>query len=321
MTDEELDLLASAYMDGEATPEEVALVERDPELQARVEAFRAVRVDETVTPPPGLIDRHLATAMAEFEGIASGPADGAGAPVVDLRAEAARRDGQRADGSDGSDGRADRRRNRPRRTMPSWLPAAAGFVIIGGGLIWAIGQTGGSGDDAASEADTAALATEDAATEEAAEADAGGADEAADFDTLTDEGEESEAMEESAADGAARSSAAEAEAPAPADGDDAADTADDEAAEDAEAGLVEPEPLLFFDEVPDPDTIEDLPEPEPDLERSLCGPEILSPSLGEPLGFIPIEIGGRPAELYLFLDGDGTEIRLLIDEDCLRIEP
>ena len=43
MTPPELDELASAYLDGEATAQEAALVESDPGLQARVEELRAVR--------------------------------------------------------------------------------------------------------------------------------------------------------------------------------------------------------------------------------------------------------------------------------------
>ena len=43
MTPQELDELASAYLDGEATAEEAALAESDPELQARVEELQAVR--------------------------------------------------------------------------------------------------------------------------------------------------------------------------------------------------------------------------------------------------------------------------------------
>lgn len=43
MTPQELDELASAYLDGEATAEEAALVESDPNLQARVEELRIVR--------------------------------------------------------------------------------------------------------------------------------------------------------------------------------------------------------------------------------------------------------------------------------------
>lgn len=43
MTPQELDELASAYLDGEATAEEAALVESDSRLQALVEELRAVR--------------------------------------------------------------------------------------------------------------------------------------------------------------------------------------------------------------------------------------------------------------------------------------
>ncbi len=43
LTPEQLDELASAYLDGEATAEEAALVESDPRLQEMVEELRAVR--------------------------------------------------------------------------------------------------------------------------------------------------------------------------------------------------------------------------------------------------------------------------------------
>jgi len=43
LTPQEMDDLASAYLDGEATPEEAALVESDPGLQSLVEELRAVR--------------------------------------------------------------------------------------------------------------------------------------------------------------------------------------------------------------------------------------------------------------------------------------
>ena len=43
LTPLEMDELASAYLDGEATPEEAALVESDPRMQALVEELRAVR--------------------------------------------------------------------------------------------------------------------------------------------------------------------------------------------------------------------------------------------------------------------------------------
>ena len=70
MTDDELDLLASSYLDGEATPQEMALVERDPELRRRVDEMRAVRqMMQAPTPVPGAVkEQHLATALAAFSG-------------------------------------------------------------------------------------------------------------------------------------------------------------------------------------------------------------------------------------------------------------
>lgn len=330
MTDDELDLLASAYVDGEATPEEVAMVERDPELQARVEAFRAVVVDEPISPPAGLLDSQVAVAMAEFDVLAAAASsdlggsdaalDGDGqetaAPVVDLRAESIRRSGREYDRA--TAGRV-RPATRPRRTMPSWLPAAAGFVIIGGGLIWAIGQAGGGGDDDAEASETAVAAFDgdegtDAAAETEAmeEADAGEAQMAAD-DAMEDDSDDG--MDESAADGESRSDAAGA-APTRGDSDESA-----EESEDAEADFAVPEPLLFFDTIPDPDTIEVLPDAELDLERSLCGAEIVTATLGDPVGFIPVEVESQPAELFLFLDGDGSEIRVLVDDNCQPLQP
>ena len=55
LTPQEMDELASAYLDGEATPEEAALVESDPRMQALVEELRAVR-DLVAAPVEGPSD-------------------------------------------------------------------------------------------------------------------------------------------------------------------------------------------------------------------------------------------------------------------------
>lgn len=61
------DELVSAVLDGEATVDEVARVEGDPELAARLERFRAVRDDLSVgSPPPEQVDDHVAAALAGF---------------------------------------------------------------------------------------------------------------------------------------------------------------------------------------------------------------------------------------------------------------
>ena len=64
-----LDELASAHLDGATTPEEAALVETDPELQARVEALGAVRSALAVAP---LVDderreQAIAAALAAYD--------------------------------------------------------------------------------------------------------------------------------------------------------------------------------------------------------------------------------------------------------------
>jgi hypothetical protein len=61
------DEIASAVLDGEATPDEVARVAREPQLAERVEAFRAVQaaVAEPVSPPSASARDHaVATAVA-----------------------------------------------------------------------------------------------------------------------------------------------------------------------------------------------------------------------------------------------------------------
>ncbi|WP_419918554.1 anti-sigma factor family protein [Candidatus Poriferisocius sp.] len=66
MTPKELDDLASAYLDGEATMQEVTLVSSDPRLQARVEQFRTIKTQMAtpVKPPPSEVrDRMIAQAL------------------------------------------------------------------------------------------------------------------------------------------------------------------------------------------------------------------------------------------------------------------
>ncbi len=327
MTDDELDLLASAYVDGEATPEEVALVERDPELLARVEFFRTLEVDEPAAPPAGLAGTQLAAAMVEFERLTDGAGEGEGAegdgageaepttaPVVDLQERAAARSPRPA--SSGRD------RARSARTMPSWLPAAAAFIVIGGGAIWAFGQAGGSDDDAAESA-TEALDTTEESSDEASDAGDDGGEATSAGAAQSDLAAESAALpeaEEAADDDAMEQEEAMEEEEAMED-ESAEDRADDEG--DAEADFVELTPLLFFAEPPTDEELGAtvLPEPETDLDRSSCGPEIQAPSLGQLVGFVPVEVLGQPAELFVFESAaDGTEVRLLVDENCLPFD-
>lgn len=163
MTNDELDLLASSYLDGEATPDEVALVEADPELRARVEQLRSVRVT-AMAAPPGLAQAQLAQAMAAYGPGGGGQADdestdrGAGETeaVIDL---------------------TERRRQREGRMR--WLTSAAAVLVVGVGAVTLISRMDDGDDAEMATADVATEATEAAEVSPAAEADTAGADEVA----------------------------------------------------------------------------------------------------------------------------------------------
>ena len=141
MSDQQLhqDELVSAYLDGEATPAEIAEIEASDALLARVEELRAVReaVAEPVTPLPA--DR-----QDDLIGAALGVADAEEAARVEARVVPLRR---------------------PQRLL---LAAAAAVVVlaavVGTGLL-----AGGSGDDSEEFASVASSA-DDAAPAEMADA-------------------------------------------------------------------------------------------------------------------------------------------------------
>ena len=87
------DELVSAYLDGEATPEERALVEARPDLVARVADLRRVAdlVAFTEPAPPGAADAAVTAALAAFTGPSPAPTL---APLTDLDARRRRRHGR-----------------------------------------------------------------------------------------------------------------------------------------------------------------------------------------------------------------------------------
>lgn len=327
MTDDELDLIASAYVDGEATPEEVALVERDPDLRARVEAMRALarEVSRPLSlPAPAVMEQHLTAARAGFEwasesGLAADagvePAAGAAAATEPALAEVI------------DLGR--RRRSRPRRTdaprtFPRWLSAAAVVLLVGGGAIIVANQAARSGEDS-DEVATEAFDTGSDEAAEAAEESAGGAadDQAAELPSTTsqaarDADAELADVEEEATEEAAEAESA-ADEPASAEADRAA-PADGEGT--TRSGLFADEPRMFFDGVPDVDEVlADLPERRVDLERSACALDVEVPAGSEVVGFLPIEIGGGPAEILVVVDASGVESGIIVDDACRVMAP
>ncbi len=109
------DELVSAYLDGEATPEEVAQVEGDPALLLQVQNFRNVRLTGLgpVVPAGDVKERHLAAALAEFDSIA---------PVQQISA-----------------------RTRPERRV-RWLSSVAAGALVLAGVGVALQQRGSGGD-------------------------------------------------------------------------------------------------------------------------------------------------------------------------------
>lgn len=69
------DEVVSAYLDGEATPAERALVEGDPELLRRVEALRAIGRQAASTPAPSnaVREANVAAALAVFDNELAAP--------------------------------------------------------------------------------------------------------------------------------------------------------------------------------------------------------------------------------------------------------
>jgi hypothetical protein len=123
------DELASAYLDGEAAPEEAAEVVGNPVLLARVEAFRAVSAQVAAGLEPAAAadrDRHLAAALDA----AAGAERAAATSVTSL---------------------ADRRR-RASRMYPIVAVAAAVLLVVA--AIPLLARSGSRGDDAAMSAAT-----------------------------------------------------------------------------------------------------------------------------------------------------------------------
>jgi len=133
--------LASAYLDGVASPAERAQVEASPELLTLIASFTAVRAQLADVPPGAAATREgaLAAAFAEFDEPALTPA-AAGAAIIPL--------------------------NTKRRWARPVLSVAAAVLLVG--AIGVAAKGGLSGDDKSSSASmetSAKVASADAATE------------------------------------------------------------------------------------------------------------------------------------------------------------
>lgn len=137
------DELVSAYLDGEAAPDEIAAVEANPELMARLEALRSVTEALTapVDPPaPEVRSAHLSAALAAFDELVDAgeiEPTPAVAPVTSLAAA--------------------RERRRPRR-FSMVAAAAAAIAILFAGIV-AVGLNRGTSQDVVGSLDDSVAAT------------------------------------------------------------------------------------------------------------------------------------------------------------------
>jgi hypothetical protein len=126
--------LVTAYLDGEATPEERAAVESDPQLAAEVERMRAVRsaLQETGDPAAHARERAIAAALAVFDeehGIAAvAPPAERDAPLTEIMPLA--------------------RRRQLRWQQRLGAAAAAALVVVGGAIVASRVSTDGDGGTA-----------------------------------------------------------------------------------------------------------------------------------------------------------------------------
>ena len=146
---DDLTLLASAYLDGEATPDERARVEADPALLGEVERLRAARVtllDATWFERPATKHARPPSRPPSARGM-SLPA-GCPTPAPRPRRPAADHTSGRSSGA---------------ARTPRWLGAAAALVAVAAlGVV--VAQSGGRSDDA----ETSSVAVEAPADTEAA---------------------------------------------------------------------------------------------------------------------------------------------------------
>lgn len=300
----DLDAILSAYIDGQATPDEVALVEGDRDLLARAEGLRATaaQLGQTPKPPAAVRSAHLAAALDAFDvradsvgGVAAATGPAASEPVVDLASRRGRRTPRSAKGE----------AETSRSGLPSWLGAAAALLLVVGGIGWVASRSGGNDDDTASVAVTESAETQaDAAIAPAAEDDA-------------TESADSDASASGAAGELAQEEAAEDEA-----------MEDDEAAEDAERltaadngffdDQTRDEARVEFETLPDEAQQEALAEgPTLDPELSLCSALVAEINAFRSVAFVPITVAGVDGEFLIFTDpADGATALRVVDEEC-----
>jgi hypothetical protein len=192
---DDLTLLASAYLDGDVTADERARVETDPDILAEVDRLRSVRALLSDVDPPSISVReaHLATALGVWDRLPDTERAGARRDVTPVGVDAAAVAGA---ASVTAPTPLSGRRRSSRTSSTRWLTGAAAalVLVLAGGVALQL-STADDTDDAASSAEaeidaTEALAASGQADDPAADEQAPAAEDAGDarvqFDTGID---------------------------------------------------------------------------------------------------------------------------------------
>jgi hypothetical protein len=158
-----MDVLVSAYLDGEVTPEERSQIEADPTLLTEVERLRQVRavLGATTEPPPiSVREAHLAAALDVWDRMPETERSGEVTPSAGMDAAAAAAISTPTSLSS-------RRDRRSRRGSTKWLlGAAAGLAVIAGGGLVLRSLVADDGTESTAEDSSAEAATERAESED-----------------------------------------------------------------------------------------------------------------------------------------------------------
>ncbi len=344
---EHLDEVVSAYVDGEATPEEVRLVEADPALMEQVELMRGlVEMDQVVaTPDPEMKRRHLAAAMAAFDAPADtgsgSDSDAAVAPVVDLTPPPADTPPAETNGSAPVIDLTSRRRGPA--GMPRILTAAAGVLVVLGGIGFVATQNDSGDATAVADTDQVSNSRPSDADEDGGEA--AGAEASDDAEAMEDddamEDETSALADEAMAEDAMEDDSSEEESAVDQDTSGAVDedsSADDTApASDEDDELTSPLVNGPFVDVFPETTLDELLaltdgiEGQP-LELSLCNSEFagLAPetfkarslfdSTQDAQWFPALIDNDITGEFVVVTGADGERAGVLFDDNCNVVE-
>lgn len=154
---DDLTLLASAYLDGDVTADERARVEGDPDVLTEIDRLRSVRalLSDVETPQISVREAHLAAALGAWERLPEAERSGARRDVTPAGIDAAAAAGA---ASVTAPTPLSSRRRTSRLSSTRWLTGAAAalVLVLAGGVALQLSTD----DDAASSAETEADATE-----------------------------------------------------------------------------------------------------------------------------------------------------------------